>query len=134
MEVEPPGRPAQHGFRPCTPRGGCLHHLHDQSLRGGGYESTEFPVMIELRYRDTFGNQRSRYWGFYYLDPGTGPEWRTMVNGIKVVEGEWYFFETANLMQSMSDAPPVYIEHVRVYASGWDWDSAVTDVSLLVQE
>jgi hypothetical protein len=112
----------------------CEVLVNEQSLQGGGYESTEFPVMIELKFTDTLGNQRWRYWGFYYLDPGTGPEWRTMVNGIKLIQGEWYLFEGSNLMQSMGDAPPVHIESMRVYASGWDWDSAITNISLLIQE
>jgi hypothetical protein len=105
-----------------------------QSLRGGGYESTEFPVMVELQYQDTEGNSRFHHWGFYYRDPGTGPEWRKMVNGIKVIQGEWYLYETENLMQTLGDVRPVRIDAVRVYSSGWDWDSAITNISLLVQE
>lgn len=113
----------------------CEVLVSHQSLRGGGYESTEFPVMIELKYRDTLGNQYWRHWGFYYLDPGTGPEWRTLVNGTKVIQGEWFLFETRNLMQPADDAtPPAYIEAIRVYASGWDWESAITDIALLVEE
>lgn len=108
--------------------------VNHQSLAGGGYKSTEFPIMVELKYRDPEGNPRSRYWGFYYLDPGTGPEWLTMVNGLKVIQGEWYPFESDNLLQSMDDIRPVYIESLRVYASGWDWNSAITDISLLVQQ
>lgn len=105
-----------------------------QSLAGGGYESTEFPIMIELKYKDALGGSRSRYWGFYYLDPGAGPEWKTMVNGIKVVQGEWYLFESTNLMQATSEWVPVYIESIRIYASGWDFDSAITGISLQVKE
>jgi hypothetical protein len=108
--------------------------VNHQSLPGGGYESTEFPVMIELRYTDALGTPRSRYWGFYYKDPGTGPEWRTMVNGLKVIEGEWYPYETDNLMQSLGEIRPSHIDDLRVYSSGWDWDSAITNISLLVQE
>jgi hypothetical protein len=113
---------------------GCEVRVNAQSLAGGGYESTEFPVMLELMYRDAVGNPRSRFWGFYYLDPGTGPEWRTMVNGLKVIQGEWYLFETDNLMQSMADLRPVHIDSLRVYASGWDWDSEITNISLLVED
>jgi hypothetical protein len=105
-----------------------------QSLPGGGYKSTEFPIMVELRYRDPTGTPRSRYWGFYYRDPGTGPEWLTMVNGLKVVQGEWYPFQSDNLLQSMGDIRPEHIESLRVYASGWDWNSAITNISLLVQQ
>jgi hypothetical protein len=112
----------------------CEVLVNYQSLPGGGYRSTEFPVMIELSYRDSTDAPRSLYWGFYYLDPGTGPEWWPLVNGLKVVQGEWYAFETENLMQTLADARPVHIESVRVYASGWDWDSAITNISLLVQE
>ena len=105
-----------------------------QSLLGGGYESTEFPVMVELQYKDADGNSRSQYWGFYHRNPGAGPEWRKMVNGTKVPQGEWYLFETDNLMRSLGDIKPVRIDSVRVYASGWDWDCAITNISLLVQE
>jgi hypothetical protein len=108
--------------------------VNEQSLPGGGYKSTEFPVMVELQYKDTNEDSRFRYWGFYYLDPGTGPEWAKLVNGTKVVRGEWYLFESNNLMQTLGDTRPVRIENVRVYASGWDWDSAITNISLLVQE
>jgi hypothetical protein len=108
--------------------------VNSQSLRGGGYESTEFPVMVELRYRDSADVPRSQYWGFYYLDPGTGPGWRPMVNGTKIPQAEWYLFETDNLMRALGDARPARIEGVRVYASGWDWDSAITNVAVLVQE
>ena len=108
--------------------------VNHQSLPGGGYRSTEFPVMVELRYRDPMDVPRSLYWGFYYLDPGTGPEWWPTVNGIKVVQGEWYPFETDNLVRATDDTRPVYVESIRVYASGWDWDSAITNLSLLVQE
>ena len=105
-----------------------------QSLPGGGYLSTEFPVMVELGYKDNAGNALSRYWGFYFLDPGEGPEYVKMINGTKVIQGEWYPFESDNLMLSLRDNRPVYIDFVRVYASGWDWDSAITDISLWVQE
>lgn len=105
-----------------------------QSLRGGGFQSTEFPVMVELQYRDEKDDVRTCHWGFYYLDPGTGPEWLPMINGNKVPQGEWYSFETDNLMQSLDDLRPVHIDWVRIYASGWDWDSAITNISLLIQE
>jgi hypothetical protein len=108
--------------------------VEEQSLRGGGYESTEFPVMVELQYKDAQGNSRSHYWGFYYLDPGIGPNWRKLVNGHKVVQGEWYYFESENLMRTLGDSRPVHIDGVRIYASGWSWDSAITNVSLLVRE
>ena len=90
--------------------------------------------MVELRYRDTDGNTRFQYWGFYYANPGTRPEWRKVINGTKVPQGEWYLFESENLMRSLNDAKPVHVDNVRVYASGWDWGSAITNISLLVQE
>jgi len=108
--------------------------VEDQSLPGGGYESTEFPVMVELQYEDAQGSPRSAYWGFYYLDPGVGANWRKMVNGNKVPQSEWYLFESGNLMRTLGDSRPVHIDAVRIYASGWSWDSAITNVSLLVRE
>jgi len=112
----------------------CEVRVDHQSLPGGGFESTEFPIMIELVYKDVSGNTRTRYWGFYYLPPGTGPEWRPLVNGIKVVQSEWYLFESPNLMEQLGEYAPVYIDRVRIYASGWDFASAISNVSLLVTE
>jgi hypothetical protein len=57
-----------------------------------------------------------------------------MVNGLKVVQGEWYPYQSDNLLQSLGDVRPVHIESLRVYASGWDWNSAITNISLLVQQ
>jgi hypothetical protein len=108
--------------------------VEEQTLRGGGYASTEFPVMVELQYKDAQGNARSEYWGFYYLDPGSGPNWLRMVNGHKIPQSEWYLHETGNLMRTLGDNRPVHIDAVRIYASGWSWDSAITNVSLLVRE
>ena len=57
-----------------------------------------------------------------------------MINGTKVIQGEWLPFETDNLMQSMADSLPVHIDSLRVYASGWDWNSEITNISLLVED
>lgn len=112
----------------------CEVRVDQQSLPGGGFESTEFPIMVELTYKDALGDTRACYWGFYYLPPGTGPEWRPLVNGLQVVQGEWYVFESQNLIELLGDQAPVYIDSVRIYASGWDFESAITNVSLQVTE
>ncbi len=113
---------------------GCEVRVDQQSLPGGGFQSSEFPIMIELVYRDARGDTRAHYWGFYYLPPETGAEWRPLVNGLRVVQGEWYVFESQNLIELLGDQAPVYIDSVRIYASGWDFESAITSVSLQVTE
>ncbi len=112
----------------------CEVLVNWQSLPGGGTKSSEFPVMIELKYRDDVGNARSFYRGFYYEPQPSGREWVKVVNGEQVIQGEWYPYESENLMQSLGEFRPAHIDAIRVYASGWDWDSAITDISLWVQE
>ncbi|MBN1937551.1 MAG: hypothetical protein JW934_23035 [Anaerolineae bacterium] len=112
----------------------CEVRVSHQSLPGGGFQSTEFPIMIELTYKDAFGDTRARYWGFYYLPPDMKAGWRPLVNGLQVVQGEWYVFESQNLIELLGDLAPVYIESVRIYASGWDFESAITNISLQITE
>jgi hypothetical protein len=57
--------------------------LNHQSLPGGGLLGTEFPIMIQLAYRDADGNDHSWYHGFYYQSPPNNyilynePSWGT---------------------------------------------------------
>lgn len=104
--------------------------LEYQSLPGAGYRSSEFPVMVELRYRDAYGNDVSFYHGFYYRDPP--PNW-PMRNGEKISPFIWYPYESGNLIERLGDARPVYIHSLRIYASGWNYRSMVSEVGLIVE-
>jgi hypothetical protein len=105
--------------------------LVSQSLPGGGTLGTEYPVMIHISYKDPYGNDRDWYHGFYY-EP-TLPNW-LLPNGEHIARSVWYPYESENLLISLGDVKPIYINYIRIYASGWLYESMVTEVALLAQE
>ncbi len=107
-----------------------------QSLPGGGQLGTEYPVMIQLNYRDAKGNDRTWYRGFYYEPAPSNyilynqPE----NNNESVAKFLWYPYESENLLDALGEQKPVYIKSIRIYASGWIYDSMVTDIKLLAED
>jgi hypothetical protein len=104
--------------------------LLDQSLAGGGHLSSEFPIIVRLEYRDPNGNDNFWTHGFYFKDPTEN--W-PIKNGEKVPRYVWYPYESPNLMEEL-DVKPATITSIRVYASGWDYQSMVSQVQLLAKE
>jgi hypothetical protein len=104
-----------------------------QSLPGGGYLSSEFPVIVRLDYKDVYGNDRFVTHGFYYMDPIQ--DW-PIINGEKIPPLVWFPYESGNLLNwpQLRDAPPATVISISIYASGWEYDSMVTEVELLAEE
>jgi hypothetical protein len=104
-----------------------------QSLPGAGYLSSEFPVIVRLDYRDVYGNDRFVTHGFYYVDPIQ--DW-PIINGEKIPALIWFPYESGNLLNwpQLLDAPPATLTSVSIYASGWEYDSMVTEVEFLAEE
>ncbi|MCL6429370.1 MAG: FecR family protein [Anaerolineae bacterium] len=102
--------------------------LVHQSLSGGGYLGSEFPLMIRIRYRDQFGNENEWVQGFYYENPHGNP-----VGTAKAYpQGSWQLFESGNLLEAL-DPRPARIVWLRVYASGWDYESMLRSISVAAQ-
>lgn len=99
-----------------------------QSLSGGGYQSSEYPLMIRLTYRDVYGSETHWVQGFYYQNLTGNPT----QNGLQIPQGIWYPFDSGNLI-SFLPIVPYKIVSLRVYASGWNYESLVSDVSLIVE-
>lgn len=104
--------------------------LLDQSLPGAGYLSSEFPVMVRLNYKDINGNDAFWTRGFYFKDPIEN--WK-ILDGEKIPHFVWYPYESPNLMEEL-DVKPAFITSIRVYASGWDYQSMASQVQLLAKE
>jgi len=104
-----------------------------QSLPGGGYLSSEFPVIVRLDYRDIYGTDRFVTHGFYYMEPIQ--DW-PIINGEKIPDLMWFSYESGNLLNwpQLLDAPPAMMTSISIYASGWEYDSMVTEVELLAEE
>jgi hypothetical protein len=107
-----------------------------QSLSGGGQQSSEFPVIVRLDYKDLWGNDKFWTHGFYYqnqvgyiiaLDSWGRP------SGEQIPQGVWYPYESGNLIDLLGDNRPGHITGLTVYASGWNYDSLVTEIQLVVE-
>jgi len=99
-----------------------------QSLSGGGYLSSEYPLMIRLTYRDVYDSEAEWVQGFYYENLTGNPT----AHGLQIPQDSWYFYESGNLLESLPIRPFKLIR-LRVYASGWDYESLLSDINLVVE-
>lgn len=99
-----------------------------QSLSGGGYLSSEYPLMIRLTYRDVYDSEAEWVRGFYYQNVEGNPT----TFGVNIPHDRWYLFQSENLLESLP-VRPYRIIRLRVYASGWDYESLVSDINLIVE-
>ena len=99
-----------------------------QSLSGGGYLSSEYPLMIRLTYRDVYDSEAEWIQGFYYQNVEGTPT----TFGLQIPHARWYLFESGNLLENLPIRPYKVIR-IRVYASGWDYDSLISDISLIAE-
>lgn len=102
-----------------------------QSLSGAGYLSTEYPLRVEVTYTDIYGKELTWGHGFYYRDP-EDENWQ-IINGEKIPPYIWYTYESPNLMDELRDTRPARINSIRIYASGWNYQSMVSEVYLVAQ-
>jgi len=104
--------------------------LLEQSLSGCGYRSSECPIIVRLDYKDVRNNDLHWYRGFYYQNADNLPVWEAD----RIPQNVWYPFESGNLMAILGDVRPAYLTSVRIYASGWDYQSMVSNIELLAEE
>ncbi len=110
--------------------------LRFQSLSGGGQLSSEFPVMVRLDYKDLWGNDNFWVHGFYYQNKdgySIAPDWWGQPRGERIPQGVWYPYESENLVELLGENRPAYLTGITVYASGWNYDSLVSEVQLIVE-
>ncbi|MGQ9517595.1 MAG: hypothetical protein ACUVWB_06565 [Anaerolineae bacterium] len=107
-----------------------------QSLSGGGYLSSEFPVMVRIDYKDVYGFDRFWVHGFYYQNvdryPIQADLWGNPM-GEQIPHAVWYPYESPNLLIALGDLRPARIYSIRIYASGWNFQSMVSEVSLIAE-
>jgi hypothetical protein len=99
-----------------------------QSLSGGGYQSSEYPLILRLNYEDEYGSEAHWYHGFYYQNREDNPT----MNGELVPLNVWVPYESENLLETLQPRP-VRITSLQIYASGWDYDSRISRVRLIVE-
>ncbi len=102
--------------------------VNSHSLGGGGYLSSEYPVIVRIDYEDEYGSVAHWYHGFYCQNVQNNPT----LNGEEIRCGVWYPYEGTNLLEIL-EPPPFYIRSVQIYASGWNYESLVAEIGLLVE-
>jgi len=102
--------------------------VDSHSLGGGGSLSSEYPVIVRIDYEDEYGSAAHWYHGFYCHNAQNNPT----LNGEEIRCGVWYPYEGTNLLEIL-EPTPFYIRSVQIYASGWNYESLVTEVGLLVE-
>ena len=103
-----------------------------QSLPGAGYLSSEYPLRVEITYTDIYGKEGLTWGhGFYYRDP-ENPNWQ-IVGGEKISPFNWYTYRSPNLMEVLKETRPARIDSIRIYASGWNYQSMVSEVYLVAE-
>jgi hypothetical protein len=110
--------------------------LDSQSLSGGGLQSTEFPIIVRLDYKDLWGNDKFWTHGFYYQNNAgyaIAPDAWGRPSGEKSPRGVWYPYESGNLIELLGENRPAQIIGLRVYGSGWNYDSSVSEIQLTVE-
>jgi hypothetical protein len=100
-----------------------------QSLSGGGTRHSEYPIMVRLDYKDAYGNANHWVQGFYYENPAN----YSTIDGLEIPGTVWYSYESGNLMEIL-DVKPSHLTSIRIYASGHDYQSMVTEVELVAKE
>jgi hypothetical protein len=109
--------------------------IASQSLSGCGEVGSECPLMLQLDYLPVGGGE-GRYWnhGFYLWNsqPSYPSSCQTCPQEHEIVNsGVWYRYRSDNLFGSLlGDVRPSRIVALRVYASGHEYDTYVSEVSL----
>ena len=102
--------------------------VQSHNLSGGGILSSEYPLIVRLKYRDVYGSEAEWVHGFYNQNAANNPT----NNGELVSPNVWIPYESGNLLETL-DPRPFFITSIQIYASGWDYDSLVTGIRLIVE-
>ena len=106
--------------------------LVSQSLQGAGMQSSEFPLAAQISYTDIYGVERLWTSGFYYLDLDSSRPW-PLRNVQKIPRGVWYAYESPDLIELLRETRPSHINWIRFYASGYNYESLISEAELLVR-
>lgn len=102
--------------------------VDNQDLSGGGYQSTEYPLILHLTYKDVNGDQHEYFHGFYAQNDANNPH----ENADLIPRAQWIPFDSSNLLASLP-FKPFRIVSAEIYASGWDYESYVSNVRLTAE-
>lgn len=99
----------------------------DQTLSGGGWRGSEYPLLVRLRYRDAYGSEATLVRGFYVTNPDGHPT----TNGTPLPANQWTPMEVDLFDERQVSPRPAYLLWLEVEGAGWDFESYVTGVRLV---
>jgi hypothetical protein len=99
----------------------------DQSATVGGPQENVFPLTIRVTYSDSEQKQHEWKHSFYYSGPETAP-----ANTSRVLQGTWKRHKFV-LKSSQAASDMTVINEVEVYGYGRQFQSWVTDISILAR-
>jgi hypothetical protein len=115
--------------------------VESQDVSVCGVLGSECPVMIKLYYDDAFGGAHEWFQGFYADSRSGYPTGcrtcESKQQHIRVKPGEWYTYESPNLIQDMAARKyplPRVIRLITIAAAGHTYKSQVAEVALLTRE
>lgn len=102
--------------------------VDQHNLSGGGYQSTEYPLILHLTYKDVNGDQHEYFHGFYVQNDTNNPH----ENADRIPRAQWIPFDSSNLLASLP-FKPFRIVSAEIYASGWDYESYLSNIRLTAE-
>ena len=109
-----------------------LQLLH-QSVPGGGYQDSEYPVMIDVFYTDVYGKDLHWYHNFYFYDLPPGSNWK-QPTGERLPVGAWYTFESPNLLEELRSISDEWLTTMhgaeKKFSLGWFDDDYIRSSSI----
>lgn len=113
--------------------------LNFQSVSLCGKEGSECPLMVQIMYttENSPPNNRGDWFrGFYYEGQASGPHKKICASCLQehvdTNPSVWYTFDSGNLLNLIAeDRRPAFINAIRFYASGHQFDTVVSEMMLL---
>ncbi len=99
----------------------------EHSLSGGGWEGTEYPLMLRVYYKDSAGSPIPWYRGYYLHNRDANPVRGGAGYGEQVPSTDWQQVQIDLLAQAPR---PWRIQRVEVVAQGWDYESAIRELHI----
>jgi hypothetical protein len=116
-------------------------YINYQSLNRCGSDGSECPYMLRINYTYTGEDdeqvEQSLIYGFYTVNTPVDQGYPFICDSCRqehifIREKTWYTFSTGNLLNALpSEQRPDYITSVQFYASGHQYDTRVSEVSLI---
>jgi hypothetical protein len=102
------------------------YFISEQTLSGGGWQGSEYPLQVRVKYRDVYDSETGITRGFFYQNADNHPT----LNGVQAPRNTWQTFSLDLFDSSLVQPRPNYLLSVELVASGWAYESRVAQVRL----